>query len=186
MDHLLNAVQGDLLDPRTLTGALVWAIVFLVIAAVAAASVRRLTRRMEAHLSDVTGLRFFGAFAQAIAYLIAFILYAHLIPELHALGTTLVAGVGVVSVVIGLAAQNTLGNLVAGFALVLYKPIRVGDRVQLTIPKGLTSATVETVSLGYTVLREDDKDEIIVPNSVMGSSVVIRTGPGKATPGSTG
>ncbi|MFA4915497.1 MAG: mechanosensitive ion channel domain-containing protein [Syntrophales bacterium] len=94
-------------------------------------------------------------------------------PELRALGTGLLAGVGGVSVVLGLAAQNTLSNLVAGLSLVLYRPIRVGDNVQLTTPRGLMTATVEVVSLGCTVLRDADKHEVIVPNSVMASSVVI-------------
>jgi small-conductance mechanosensitive channel len=106
--------------------------------------------------------------------LASFLIYAHLIPELRALGTALLAGVSVVSVVLGLAAQSTLGNLVAGVSLVLYRPVRVGDSVQLNSPKGLITATVERVSLGYTVLRDADSSEIIVPNSVMAGSVVIR------------
>lgn len=76
----------------------------------------------------------------------------------------------------GLAAQNTLGNLIAGLSLVLYRPISVGDNVQLNTPKGLVTATVELISLGYTVLRDDDQDQILVPNSIMMSSVVIRPG----------
>ena len=78
--------------------------------------------------------------------------------------------------VVGLAAQNTLGNLIAGFSLVLYRPIRVGDRVQLTTPLGLTTATVERVSLGNTILRDAEGREIVVPNSVMNSNIVIRLG----------
>lgn len=82
----------------------------------------------------------------------------------------------VISIVMGLAAQNTLGNLIAGLSLVLYRPISVGDNVQLNTPKGLVTATVELISLGYTVLRDDDQDQILVPNSIMMSSVVIRPG----------
>jgi small-conductance mechanosensitive channel len=102
------------------------------------------------------------------------VLYAHLVPELRALGTALLAEVSVVSVVFGLAAQNTLGNLIAGLSLVLYRPVRVGDTVQLNSPKGMITATVETVSLGYTVLRDMEMNAVIVPNSVMVNSIVIR------------
>jgi small-conductance mechanosensitive channel len=147
-----------------------------------AAVIRRTARRFEPRLSDVTGLRFASALAQFLAYLVIFILYAHLIPELRALGTALLAGVSVVSVVIGLAAQNTLGNLVAGLSLVLYRPIRVGDNVQLNSPKGLITATVELVSLGFTVLRDAEEHEVIIPNRVMVSSVVIRLGQTKLSP----
>jgi small-conductance mechanosensitive channel len=80
----------------------------------------------------------------------------------------------VVSVVFGLAAQSTLSNVVAGFSLVLYRPIRVGDYIQLNTPKGLLTATVKQISLGYTILLDADKDNIFVPNSLMMSTIVIR------------
>lgn len=174
MDYLLDAIRKDLLDPKSLIGALFYGVVFIGLATVLAVVIRRSARRVEPRLSDTTGLRFASAFAQVLTYLVGFILYAHLVPALRALGTALLAGVSVVSVVLGLAAQSTLGNLVAGLSLVLYRPFRVGDNVQLNSPKGLVTATVEVVSLGYTVLREVEEHEVIVPNSVMASSVVIR------------
>ena len=135
---------------------------------------KRAERRVERQLSDVTGLRFASAFLHVVVYLVAFVLYAHVVPELHSLGTALLAGVSLVSIIVGLAAQNTLSNLIAGFSLVLYRPLRVGDHVQLTTPKGVVSARVDDISLGYTMLRDVDGNEVIVPNSVMESNVVIR------------
>jgi small-conductance mechanosensitive channel len=176
MSHLLDAARADLLNPSTPIGAVFWAVLFFLGATLLAALIRRAARRIEQHLSDRTGLRFVSAFVQLLAFLVAFILYAHLVPALRALGTTLLAGVSVVSVVVGLAAQNTLGNLVAGFSLVLYRPVRVGDSIQLSSPKGIITATVQVISLGYTVLEDADGDGVIVPNSVMANSVVIRLG----------
>lgn len=112
---------------------------------------------------------------QVIVFLISFILYAHLIHELRSLGTTVLAGVSVLSVVIGLAAQSTLSNLVAGVSLVLYRPISVGDHVQINTPKEMQAATVKIISLGFTVLWDAEGNEIIVPNSIMVSTIVIRT-----------
>ena len=174
MNTLASALRTDLLDPTHIVGAAVWGAVFFLISVLLAASVRRFARKMEVRLSDVTGLRFASAFVQVLVYVASFLLYAHLVPALRALGTALLTGVSVVSVVLGLAAQNTLGNLVAGVSLVLYRPIRVGDKVQLNSPKGVVTATVEQVSLGYTVLRDEGGSEVIVPNSVMASSVIIR------------
>jgi moderate conductance mechanosensitive channel len=174
MNHLFEALERDLLNTKTLIGAVSIGIVFFVAAAVLAALLRRATRRVETHLSDVTGIQFASALGQVLIYLVGFVLYAHLVPELRALGTALLAGVGVASVVLGFAAQSTLGNLLAGLSLVLYRPIRVGDRVQLATPKGLVTATVEQLSLGYTTLRDTEQDQILVPNSVMMSSIVVR------------
>ncbi len=176
MTNLRDTLRLEMLDPTHVVGAVVWAAAFLIIALVLAAAVRRFGHYLESRLSDVTGLRFASAFAQVLVYLACFLLYAHLIPKLRALGTALLAGVSVVSVVLGLAAQSTLGNLIAGVTLVLYRPVRVGDRVQLNSPKGLITAIVERVSLGYTVLRDSESSEVIVPNSVMAGSIVIRLG----------
>lgn len=169
-------------DPQSPLGAFALAVIFFLAACALAALVKQATLRVEAHLSDVTGLAFASALGRVVIYVLAFVLYAHLVPALRALGTALLAGVSVVSVVIGMAAQNTLGNLIAGLSLVLYRSVRVGDSVRLSTPSGLTTATVDQLSLGYTVLRDTEANEILVPNSVMISSVVIRLARSAAEP----
>ncbi|QNP58770.1 mechanosensitive ion channel family protein [Paenacidovorax monticola] len=175
MDHLRN-VSAGWLSPDSWVGAALLAVLFFVLASVVVLLIRGGTRRVERHLSDVTALQFVSALAQLLTYLVGFVLYAHLVPPLRALGTALLAGVSVVSVVVGLAAQSTLGNLIAGFSLVLYRQIRVGDSICLNAPKGVVTARVEAISLGFTVLRDELQHEVIVPNSVMMNSTVIRVG----------
>ncbi len=164
------------LSPTTLAGALIYGLVFFFIALALATVVRVLARRTEKRLTDVTALRFATALTQVLIYGAAFVVYAHLIPELRALGTALLAGVSVVSLVLGLAAQSTLGNVISGLSIILYRSLFVGDNVQITTPKGLATATIESLSLGYTLLRDSDGAEVIVPNSVMASNVVVRIG----------
>jgi len=163
-----------LLNPRSLFGATILALLFIGMATAFVLVIRRAERRIAVHLTDTTALRFTSALAQVLASLLAFVLYAHLVPELRALGTALLTGVSVVSVIVGVAAQSTLGNLIAGFSLVLYRPVRIGDQIQLTTPVGLLTARVELVSLGYTVLRDDAQHEVIVPNSVMMGTTLVR------------
>jgi len=62
----------------------------------------------------------------------------------------------------------------------LFRPVSVGDNVQLNTLNGLATATVKLVSLGYTILRDTEQNEIFVPNSVVISSVVIRVAAKKA------
>jgi small-conductance mechanosensitive channel len=183
---VLVAVRASLFDPRTLVGSAVWGAIVLAVSLAVARAVRRFARRVEPHFSDVTGLRFVSALAQVFVYLIGFILYAHLVPELRVLGGALLTGVSVASVVVGLAAQNTLGNLVSGLSLVLYRPFRVGDRVELASAKGPIAATIDAISLGYTILRDEQNREVIVPNSVMASSLITRLGPAKSPPRADG
>ena len=111
---------------------------------------------------------------QAAVYVAAGILYAHLIPELRTLGTAMLAGASVASIVLGLAAQSTLGNLIAGLALLLYRPFRVGDRLQMNTPGGMVTAVVETLTLGYTFLRTPDGRRVVVPNSLMAGQVTVQ------------
>jgi small-conductance mechanosensitive channel len=157
------------LRPTTMMGASVYGAIVFCMAFVLAFVVQRIAKRTEKHLTDVTALRFASALVQVI-------IYAHLIPELRALGTALLAGVSVISLVVGLAAQNTLGNLISRLSLVLYRSISIGDKVQINTPKGPVLATIVSLSLGYTLLRDADNAEVLVPNGVMSSSVVIRLG----------
>ena len=161
-----------LLDSSTPLGLSVLGLVFFLLATLLVLLIRRAERRFESHLSDTTALRFLSALIQVLVYLMGFVLYAHMVPELRNLGTALLTGVSVASVVVGLAAQTTLGNLVAGFSLVLYRPIRIGDTVQVNTPVGVLTAQVKVISLGFTILSDSKGNEIVIPNSVvMGSTV---------------
>jgi small-conductance mechanosensitive channel len=177
-------MMRSLLDPSTVAGALVYAVVFFGMAAVVARVIRTSVRRLLSHadhaLIDRTGIQFMTQLSQALIYLCALVLYAHLVPVLRQLGTALLTGVSVASVVIGLAAQNTLGNVIAGFALLLYRPFRIGDRVQLAGPLGVATGTVESLSLGYTMIRDDDGRRVIVPNSTMATQVTVNLNDVKA------
>lgn len=172
--HPSSFALADWLSPNSLVGAVLLAALIFVLASIVVMLIRRGTRRVERHLTDVTALGFVSALAQLLTYLFGFVLYAHLIPELRALGTALLAGVSVISVVLGVAAQSTLGNLVAGFYLVLSSTIRVGDSIRLASPVGTLSAKVRVISLGYTVLIDDQDHEVMVPNSVIMGSAITR------------
>src|SRR6185312_1452380 len=176
LDDMFHHAVSDFFDPANPLGAVTYGVVFLFLAVFAGRVVKILARHGENHLSELTALRFTTQLLRMLIYLIAFIIYSRMIPALKELGTTLLTGVSVAGVVIGIAAQSTLSNLVAGFSLVMYRPFHVGDEVQLTTPKGLTTGTVKSLSLGYTLLHDNkDDQEIIVPNSVMSSNVVILT-----------
>jgi small-conductance mechanosensitive channel len=170
---MLHQALTDVFNPATWLGAATYGVIFVILAIFAGRGVRALAHHSESHLSDLTALRFVTQLMRLLIYLLAFIIYSRLIPALHELGTTLLTGVSVVGVIIGIAAQTTLSNLVAGFSLVMYRPFHVGDEVQLTTPKGLTTGTVTNLSLGYTMLHDKEGEQIIVPNSIMSTNVVI-------------
>ncbi len=170
----LTPLLSPLLDANTWPGAIFFAILFLVLALLGARFVRVFTRRNARYLPDPTATSFVSQLLQIGVFLVAAILYAQLVPELRSFGTALLTGVSIVSVVIGLAAQSTLGNIIAGIAILLYRPFQVGDQIQLTTPRGVETGIIESLTLGYTLLRSTEGQKIVVPNSVMASAVIIK------------
>jgi small conductance mechanosensitive channel len=161
--------------PDTLLGAIVYLVLFAAVATLLSRGLRgavhaAMTR--EGHI-DRTTVSFLQQITTAMIWIIMLILYAHLIPVLRSMGTALLAGASVASVVIGLAAQSTLGNLVAGVSITIYKPFRLGDTLQVAAPTGTDIGIVEFISLGYTTLRAPDGRLIVVPNSIAASQVTI-------------
>ena len=78
----------------------------------------------------------------------------------HAM-TTILASAGVISVIFGLAAQQTLGNVFAGMQLAFTDAIRVGDVVVAGEKK--ETGSVEEITLSYVVVHIWDERRLIVP-----------------------
>jgi small conductance mechanosensitive channel len=87
---------------------------------------------------------------------------------------TLALGGAFTAVIFGLAAQQTLGNVIAGTVLLSARPFRVGDRVRLQGGPlaGQIEGTVSSLGLLYTTFATGD-DSIMVPNSVVLNVAVL-------------
>ena len=165
----------SLISPDSLVGALAYLAIFVLLALILSRLVRSAVHAAMTrggHI-DRTTLSFLQQVLTALIWVLMLILYAHLIPVLRSMGNALLAGASIASVVIGLAAQSTLGNLVAGVSITIYRPFRLGDILQVAAPTGTEIGTVELISLGYTTLRAPAGHLIVVPNSVAASQVVI-------------
>jgi small-conductance mechanosensitive channel len=81
---------------------------------------------------------------------------------------TIAIGASFTAVVFGLAAQQTLGNLIAGTVLLSARPFRVGDRVRLQGGglAGQIEGTATSLGLLYTTFTSGE-DHVLVPNSVV-------------------
>src|SRR6201996_7753357 len=166
------------LKPDTLVGALVYLALFICVGMILARVLRTLVHAAmtrQGHI-DRTTISFMQQFGTALIWVIVLILYAHLIPVLRSMGTALLAGASIASVVIGLAAQSTLGNLVAGISITIYRPFRLGDTIQVAAPTGTEIGVVEMLSLGYTTLRTADGRLVVVPNALAAAQVSINLG----------
>jgi small conductance mechanosensitive channel len=88
--------------------------------------------------------------------------------------SALVTGGAITAVVLGLAAQQTLGNVIAGMMVVSAHPFAVGDKVKLRAGAlaGELEGTVTSLGLLYTEL-EAGGDRTMVPNNVVLQSVIV-------------
>lgn len=167
----------DLLDPNTEVGALFIGLVILVMAWIIGRAFRMAVHRYldtaERAGADPTGIRFLAKLASAGVYVFAFMVYSHLVPALQHLGTAWLTSMGLISVVVGLAAQSTLGNLISGVSLVLYRPFKLGDQLEITAPGGIEIGAVESINLGTTVLRTADNRRLVIPNSIIANQICI-------------
>lgn len=77
---------------------------------------------------------------------------------------SLVVSLGVGSLAVGLAAQDTLANMFAGFTLMVDRPFRVHDRIQLASGE---TGEVESIGVRATLIRTGDESLLIVPNSAL-------------------
>ena len=75
----------------------------------------------------------------------------------------------VVGIVIGLSLQDILKNFFAGVWVLVERPFRIGDSIEVTGYSG----TVEEISFRTTQLRTDDGREVIVPNGTFMTSAVV-------------
>ncbi len=86
---------------------------------------------------------------------------------------TLAAAIGTITgVVIGFAAQNVIGNLVAGMYLTIARPFQIEDRITVLGNSG----RVSDVGLLYSGLHMDVGDTVLVPNTLLiTTSIVLKT-----------
>ncbi len=88
--------------------------------------------------------------------------------------STLALGGAIGAVVLGLAAQQTLGNVIAGIVLIGVRPFKVGDRVRLQAGAvaGQVEGVVASLGLLYTTFAQGG-DSVMVPNNVVLSAAVV-------------
>jgi small conductance mechanosensitive channel len=119
-----------------------------------------LFRRMDAATAGTTGF---------LIRLVALVLALVVALRLADISITAIAiGASASAVVIGLAAQQTLGNLIAGIVILSARPFRVGDTVRLQAGAlgGRIEGVVTSVGLMYTTF-DAGGDPVLVPNSAV-------------------
>lgn len=145
----------------------VWALIVVVLALLLARGVRRTTMRVLARSraqANVTIL--LGNLAQ-VAVIVLGVLGVLAIYTKDAFGWILTS-FSVIGLVIGLSLQDILKNFFAGIWVLVERPFRIGD----TIEVGGSTGVVEEIAFRTTMLKTPDAKEVIVPNGIFMTSAV--------------
>ena len=79
--------------------------------------------------------------------------------SLEKLGISLLASAGLITIILGVAAQNTLGNIIAGIQIALTRPAKIGDTLNINDEWGY----VEDITFTYMVVRTWDSRRLVIP-----------------------
>jgi small conductance mechanosensitive channel len=115
------------------------------------------TRYRVLRRSATTVIIFIGVFSALLV-----------IPQVRAVAAGILASSAVIGIVVGFAAQRTIGNFIAGLLIAISQPIRLGDHVET---EGLTGV-VEEIGLTYTFIRTPDNDRLVIPNEKIASDTI--------------
>ncbi len=144
--------------------------VLLVTAAAARLVDRRLSRR-ELPAGAVTRYRVLRRSIIALIIFVGVLSALLVIPQVRAVATGILASSAIVGIVVGFAAQRTIGNFIAGLLIALSQPIRLGDHVEIDG----TSGVVEEIGLTYTFIRVADDDRLVIPNDRIASDTILNS-----------
>jgi len=181
-----GSALGNVHGPGVRVRVVVWsaALVLLVFGVIA-------TRRASSGLGHLVSTHTIPSAGAAVRLVASAVGYLFIIcAELGLLDVSidhLLVGAGLAGVVLGIAAQQSLGNVFASVVLLLAKPFTVGERIRIRSGAlgGIFDATVLAVSLTYVTVRTDD-GILKIPNSVMLATAAGPIAPPQGQPVSRG
>jgi small conductance mechanosensitive channel len=148
----------------------IWILIVGIITIFVERSIRLLLRhrfKKGSHILQVdpTQYNFLKNSISILIYVIGIGVAIYIVPSLRTLAVSMLAGAGILAVIIGFASQQALSNVVSGIMIVLFKPFRVGDWI--TLESG-TAGNIEDITLRHTVIRTRENKRVIVPTTIMG------------------
>ncbi|MCL4150361.1 UNVERIFIED_CONTAM: hypothetical protein GTU68_041491 [Idotea baltica] len=144
------------------------AILILIVGFWIAGRVRNAIVRIGARYEklDDTLFRFLGSFARYVV--LAFVFIA-ILNRFGVQTASIIALLGAAGLAIGLALQGAMSNLAAGIMLLIFRPYKVGEKIEAAGTVG----RVEEISLFTTILKTPDNLQIILPNGqIFGDKIV--------------
>lgn len=129
-----------------------------------------LSRNAEQLNVDQTRYVFLKHVVTATIYLLAIIAIIYTLPKFRSIAVSLFAGAGIFAAILGFASQAAFSNIISGVFMVMSRPFKVGDRIE--VGNKLFIGIVEDITLRHTVIRSFENQRIVIPNSIMSSEII--------------
>jgi small-conductance mechanosensitive channel len=118
--------------------------------------------------STKTRLRFVRRLILATIFVVVAMIALSQFTDLKRLATGVLASTAVIGLIVGFAAQHTIGNLVAGVQIAISQPFRIGDRITFEEKDG----RVTDITLSYTYIDPGDGSHFVIPNQLLVEGIV--------------
>jgi len=128
---------------------------------------RRIWRAVK---QDTINQKFFKNVLSAFIWVVGILLSLSEFPAFRNATTALLAGSGFAAIIIGLAAQESLGNAFNGMFISIFKPFETGDRIHLV--NADITGFVEDITIRHTVIRTFTNSRVIIPNSRISQELI--------------
>lgn len=127
---------------------------------------RRASRHVE---MEETSYRLLRRLVNVGIYILGIGVAVYTVPQLRQLSYALFASAGFIGIVVGFAAQEALGNIIAGIFIVLFDPFEVDNNIETQQHYG----TVEDITLRQTIIRTPSNERVVVPNAKILDDYII-------------
>ena len=162
LDTLLTSLSGSLFFKKLMGTVLILVIGVLVIRVI----MRLITAALEKSHLEKAAHSLILSLARAAMYVLLFLIAAS---QMGIDVSSIVALASVLTLVLSLALQNMVSNLIGGFVILYTHPFHSGDYVEIAGQGG----TVKEISMTYTVLATPDNRIISIPNSAVAAAQVV-------------
>lgn len=128
---------------------------------------REVAHRTDTELDD----KFLNLFRRLLLLILTAVIFIMILDRFGIEVSALIASLGIASLAVALAAQDTLGNMFAGLSIMVDQPFAVGDRVEILDIN--TWGDVQEIGLRSTRILTRDNRTVTIPNSIIGQGLVV-------------
>lgn len=130
-------------------------------------------KRLTLLNADPTNFNFLKNSVVYIILTIAIIVIINKTPALENFGKALFAGAGIIAATIGFASQKAFSNVISGIFILIFKPFRVNDAIELN--NGEIAGIVEEITIRHTIIKNYENRRVIIPNSHIGEETITNS-----------